>query len=155
MNTQNKSHAGLSNLAVTRLSKFVASQDELQGGLGDDAQTTDFSDEQVTKGIKVEMEHTDDPGVAREIVLDHLTEDPRYYDHLEDMETTMKSATEYKGEQTPKYSQVIDPVEQMFDYVVGQLDIMLMNHKEDPDGARTQEYANALEAVMDILDPFV
>lgn len=41
---------------------------------------------QVEKGIKVEREHTDDPDVAREIAYDHLTEDPVYYDKLEEME---------------------------------------------------------------------
>lgn len=30
-------------------------------------------------GIAVEMEHTNDPRVAEEIALDHLSEDPRYY----------------------------------------------------------------------------
>lgn len=34
------------------------------------------------KGIEVEMEHTSDPKVAKEIALDHLFEDPRYYTKL-------------------------------------------------------------------------
>lgn len=37
-------------------------------------------------GIKVEMEHTSDPDIAKEIALDHLTEDPEYYTHLAEME---------------------------------------------------------------------
>jgi hypothetical protein len=39
--------------------------------------------EQLRNGIRVEMEHTDDPDLAREIALDHLLgEDARYYNKL-------------------------------------------------------------------------
>jgi hypothetical protein len=37
---------------------------------------------QLTKGIKVEMEHTKDRDVAKEIAMDHLFEDPNYYNKL-------------------------------------------------------------------------
>jgi len=45
-----------------------------------------FSPVQIRKGIKVEMEHTHNPKVAREIAKDHLMEDPKYYNHLHQME---------------------------------------------------------------------
>ena len=38
------------------------------------------------KGIEVEMEHTDDESVAKEIAIDHLWEDPDYYSKLEKVE---------------------------------------------------------------------
>jgi hypothetical protein len=38
------------------------------------------------KGMKVEMEHTTDVTVAKEIAFDHLYEDPKYYDKLAKME---------------------------------------------------------------------
>ena len=38
--------------------------------------------DQLAKGIKVEMEHTQDPKVAQEIALDHIAELPDYYDRL-------------------------------------------------------------------------
>lgn len=38
--------------------------------------------QQLDKGIKVEMEHTSNKSAAREIALDHLAEDPAYYDKL-------------------------------------------------------------------------
>jgi hypothetical protein len=38
------------------------------------------------KGIAVEMEHTTDREVAKEITLDHLFEDPKYYDKLAKVE---------------------------------------------------------------------
>lgn len=41
---------------------------------------------QLGKGIKVELEHTGDIAMAREIALDHLNEFPDYYDRLEKVE---------------------------------------------------------------------
>ena len=43
--------------------------------------------QQLTKGIKIELEHTTDPKVAKEIALDHLAEFPDYYDRLEKAES--------------------------------------------------------------------
>ena len=37
---------------------------------------------QLNKGVKVEMEHSEDPQVAKEIAMDHLFEDPNYYNKL-------------------------------------------------------------------------
>ncbi len=41
---------------------------------------------QLSKGIKVEKEHTSDEATAREIALDHLAELPDYYDRLKKVE---------------------------------------------------------------------
>jgi hypothetical protein len=41
---------------------------------------------QLCKGMKVELEHTGDLALAREIALDHLNEFPDYYDRLEKVE---------------------------------------------------------------------
>jgi len=41
---------------------------------------------EVEKGIKVEMEHTDNEMMAKRIVLDHLSEIPDYYTRLLKME---------------------------------------------------------------------
>lgn len=64
--------------------------DQIEGGLADDAQPTDFCPIQIAKGIQIEMEHTDDPHKALEISMDHLTEIPDYYDRLEAMEAEAK-----------------------------------------------------------------
>lgn len=40
-------------------------------------------EKQLDRGIKHEMEHTTDCDVAREIALDHIKEDPAYYEKLE------------------------------------------------------------------------
>ncbi len=41
---------------------------------------------QLSKGIKVEQEHTTDVKIAEEIALDHLNERPDYYQLLEKVE---------------------------------------------------------------------
>lgn len=41
---------------------------------------------QLAKGVRVEMEHTSHRDVAHEIALDHLGEEPDYYDRLEQAE---------------------------------------------------------------------
>lgn len=41
---------------------------------------------QLDVGAHVEMEHTNDPTVARKIAQDHLDEDPEYYSKLAKME---------------------------------------------------------------------
>jgi len=41
---------------------------------------------QLTKGINVELEHTTDKEIAKEIAMDHLWEDPIYYDKLSNIE---------------------------------------------------------------------
>jgi len=56
------------------------------GGRADGRPCSDFDSEQIKKGIKVEMEHTTNPRIAAEIARDHLSEDPKYYDHLIAME---------------------------------------------------------------------
>ena len=43
-------------------------------------------EDQLQMGIKVEMEHTEDPFAAMEIALDHLNEMPNYYDELATIE---------------------------------------------------------------------
>jgi hypothetical protein len=41
----------------------------------------DFEKE-LKAGMNVEMEHTNDPETAKRIALDHLSEDPEYYEKL-------------------------------------------------------------------------
>ena len=61
-------------------------KDHIPGGMGDKKVPSDFDEEQIKWGIEIEMEHTDDPAIAREISIDHLTEDPEYYTKLRKME---------------------------------------------------------------------
>jgi hypothetical protein len=56
--------------------------DTIHGGKADKAKPSDFDPKQLKMGIAVEMEHTKDRRLAREIAMDHLSEDPRYYTKL-------------------------------------------------------------------------
>jgi hypothetical protein len=54
----------------------------------------DFDEEALKKGTQHELEHTDDSKVAQQIAMDHLAEDPKYYEKLEKMEKGKKAKTE-------------------------------------------------------------
>jgi hypothetical protein len=64
----------------------------LEGGLSDNITILDIAKkhgtstlqikDQIQKGLKVEREHTTDNNIARKIAMDHLVEDPSYYDKL-------------------------------------------------------------------------
>lgn len=71
-----------------------SAQERIPGGLAKGKHPSDFDPEQLAKGMKVELEHTPDRDVAREIAMDHLMEDPAYYDKLEKIE---KHAKQYDG----------------------------------------------------------
>ena len=53
---------------------------------------------QLTKGIKVELEHTNNKSKAEEIAMDHLSEDPKYYDKLKKVETKEMTTTASSGQ---------------------------------------------------------
>lgn len=57
-------------------------EEQIPGGLASDKPDSDFDPDQLEKGIKVEMEHTNNRTVAKEIAKDHLVEDPHYYTML-------------------------------------------------------------------------
>lgn len=61
-------------------------QEKIPGGLAAGKKPSDYEWNSLYKGIKVEMEHTTDIEVAKEIAMDHLEEDPEYYEKLEKIE---------------------------------------------------------------------
>lgn len=61
--------------------------ENLRGGLAEHARPEDFDPAELRRGTEHEMEHTDDPKIATEIAMDHLFEDPDYYEKLERMES--------------------------------------------------------------------
>lgn len=73
-------------------------EDQVPGGLADDAPDSEFDKDQLARGIKAELEHTDDKVLAKEIAKDHLKEYPNYYDALEKMEDDLDEARDYKRE---------------------------------------------------------
>lgn len=71
-------------------------EDKIEGGLSDDKTISNIAKKhgvklshiikQIKLGVKVEMEHTNSPIIAKEIAKDHLWEDPNYYTKLKKME---------------------------------------------------------------------
>lgn len=61
-------------------------KDRIRGGLADKRKPSSFNKKQLNRGMQVEMEHTSDKKIAREIARDHLTEDSDYYKKLAKME---------------------------------------------------------------------
>lgn len=83
---------------LNALGDFLQKADKIPGGLADDKSPKDFDPEALAQGVKVEREHTSDPSIAREIAMDHLTEDPSYYTKLEKIEKCgMNKASPTKG----------------------------------------------------------
>jgi hypothetical protein len=72
-------------------------EENLEGGMADKKTVEDIAKKhkldvevikkQLNDGIKVEMEHTNLKTKAKEIAMDHIFEDPKYYDKLSKMET--------------------------------------------------------------------
>lgn len=72
--------------------KVTPNKNKVKGGKADKKSEEDFDPEALKEGMKVEMEHTSDPKIAKEIAMDHLTEDPRYYIALKKMERDLESS---------------------------------------------------------------
>lgn len=63
----------------------------LPGGRAASKCITDFDPAQLRKGTKVELEHTRNKKLAREIAMDHLVEHPSYYVELAKMERRLRN----------------------------------------------------------------
>lgn len=61
-------------------------KDLLPGGRADKSKPEDFSPKELRQGAQHETEHTKDRHLSKEIAMDHLKEDPKYYEKLEKME---------------------------------------------------------------------
>jgi hypothetical protein len=78
--------------------------DHINGGVADGKTPDDIAkkhgvslskiEKELEMGIEVEMEHTDDSAIAKEIALDHLSEFPDYYTRLKKMEKQAKEETD-------------------------------------------------------------
>jgi len=80
---------------VTKLAKDKEEVGDLiSGGLADNKSPLKYDPDQVLMGMEIEMEHTDNPMIALEISIDHLQENPKYYDYLDKMEKDMKDSPE-------------------------------------------------------------
>lgn len=57
-------------------------KEKLIGGSADFKPDSNFNPQELSMGIRHELEHTDDEKIAKEIAKDHLSEDPNYYSNL-------------------------------------------------------------------------
>lgn len=67
---------------IRNIIRETLKEDNIVGGKGDKLTDKDVDPKELKMGIKVELEHTKDPNIAKEIALDHLAEDPKYYSKL-------------------------------------------------------------------------
>ena len=63
---------------------------KVPGGKADGKKPSDFDPKEMEMGKKIEMEHTNDKGLAEDISMDHLEEFPDYYTELDKMEKKLK-----------------------------------------------------------------
>ncbi|MEM4379141.1 MAG: DUF5661 family protein [Thermoplasmatales archaeon] len=85
--TQPKNHVRADTMTHMDIKlEKTAHEDQIPGGLADKKHAWNFDIKALMHGIEVEMEHTSDPKIAKEIAMDHLTEDPNYYKKLDEME---------------------------------------------------------------------
>lgn len=85
-------------VGLDNIEKHAAAKDDIFGGVGDESPEERYDREQLEKGVKVELEHTNDPELAKEIAKDHLEESKdfkdgtgaKYYDRLDEMEEEME-----------------------------------------------------------------
>ena len=62
--------------------EHITEVNSLTGGVGDVTAPSNVNTKELSIGVQVEMEHTNDEKIATEIAMDHLTEDPQYYSKL-------------------------------------------------------------------------
>ena len=106
--------------------KKMNESEELKGGLADNKSLVQIAKKhnaknyyqiddmikslkkQLEMGMKVEMEHTDNEKKAKEIAMDHLWEDPKYYSKLKKVEAKEMTGGDSSGSYSaPAFGQVI------------------------------------------------
>ena len=94
-------------------------EDQLTEGKGKDLNPNQIHPSELRMGIKVEMEHTDDPKKAEKIALDHLAENPYYYTALKlsgvesPSKPKEKAKKEVKAKKKKESTQLVDLVNGM------------------------------------------
>lgn len=134
---------GLCPKCARSMPKWNESKDRLPGGRADKNKPEDFDKAQLEIGIEIEMEHTDDPAVAQEIAMDHLTEDPEYYTHLRKMEMDAKN-----GKGFAKESKETNEARMGVDYIKG----VKSSVKTAIQALKDKDYEAAAKALEDVAD---
>ena len=84
---EKKKKEGVAKLAEVLKKKLnQKNPDLIPGGKADNKSPSDFPQDALQQGFKHEKEHTSSPDIAKEIAMDHLTEDVDYYEKLKKIE---------------------------------------------------------------------
>jgi len=105
-NIRTEMHAGKPQkqavaIAYSKAGKSL-NKDEMAGGLADSKTEKDFDKKSLKQGIKVEREHTKNKKIAKEIAMDHLTEDSDYYKKLKQIEKSINLKNKPASASTPE-----------------------------------------------------
>ena len=87
----------------------------LTGGVGDNLAPTRIDPAELEMGVRVEMEHTNDLNIAREIATDHLAENPRYYTALKTSGMAPELNTTAPTTTSPLEIDVVEPMTHFFE----------------------------------------
>lgn len=74
----------------TQIYALLTEKLQIKIGKHNDMPDSDFDPKELKMGEKIEMEHTDDPNIAKSISKDHLSECKIYYTLLNKMEQQCK-----------------------------------------------------------------
>jgi hypothetical protein len=99
---------GLIELGREVSNNTMKKSDIISGGLADDKVPSEFNSEALAIGTQIELEHTKDPSVAREIAMDHLAEDPDYYVNFNKGMLEQSSKEELNPQGAPPSDNVLD-----------------------------------------------
>lgn len=80
--TKNISEKMIETLLKTQLLVSEIKEDVVPGGVGDNKNLKSFDQREVQIGQIIEKEHTKNLQIVKEIVADHLTENPHYYSQM-------------------------------------------------------------------------
>jgi len=108
--------------------------DQMPGGLADSGPPPNVDEEQVQKGVELEMhEHTNDPNLAKEMAYDHLTDDPNYYKKdLEQISDTQKlSPPHERFASLSQLKELKNSIENQLSQMKGNLDKIANKLTED------------------------
>jgi len=128
--------------------KDSLNEEKIPGGLSSGLTLQDIADKhkanisslrkQLQKGIKVELEHTTSKDVAEEIAMDHLFEDPKYYDKLasiEEIKVNMPGKIPYQD-----FQDLIHSVK-----IQSELSDILEKHGYDMSGDNIPDFYNRIK----------
>lgn len=117
---------------IETFEEFISTRaDVISGGKGDKIQAEDVNQNELKVGIAVELEHTRNEETAKEIAIDHLTENPKYYSELVqsgivDEPEAIKLAKELLGVEPKKAS---EGVEEAMSYIFGGIKVNVLDDK--------------------------